>query len=195
MRRRIAIVVVALSVAAVDVPLLAQGVRADEQETQPPIAPPEPSCQTCAAAKATRDAEASAQGLAALMKQADAVLLVEIAATDTSAMPADGPMQVDATVIRTVSGTPAAGSTIHFSANAWAGPTYEPGEQRIVLLARLTNPALGQWTSLETGWMDLFFTNETADVCSAQALQTFLERLGPQPLRPRLQFQAIPVEG
>ena len=97
-------------------------------------------------------------------------------------------------MIRAVSGSPAAGSTIRFSASAWAGPNYEPGEQRIVFLTRLDDPALGQWASLEAGWIDLFFTNETVEVCSARALRGFLEQLGRQPPRPRLQFSVESME-
>ncbi|MBI2093768.1 MAG: hypothetical protein HYT88_03485 [Candidatus Omnitrophica bacterium] len=125
-----------------------------------------------------------------LVEQADAIVLVVIRSVDTSAMPVDGPMQVDAKVAKVVKGRVAQDAAIRFAASAWMGPRYQPDERRIVFLARSDAEHMAGWSSIEVGWLDLFFTEEALDVCSLDTLAGFLRSLERQPSRPRLQFRA-----
>jgi len=129
-----------------------------------------------------------------LVEQADAIVLVVIRSVDTSSMPADGPMQVDAKVAKVVTGRVAEGAVIRFAASAWMGPTYQPDERRIVFLARSDAERMARWASMEVGWWDLFFTDEAVDACSLDTLAGFLHALERQPPRPWLQFRAPTTE-
>ena len=54
-------------------------------------------------------------GLAELVRAADLVAAVTVLATDETAMPADGPMYVDATVLKVVKGNLRAKQKIRFA--------------------------------------------------------------------------------
>lgn len=129
-----------------------------------------------------------------LVEQADAIVLVEIRSTDARAMPSDGPMKVEAKIVKVLKGRLREGAMIRFDASAWMGPTYEPLERRIVFLKRSTAEGIVAWASIEVGWLDLFFTDEEMASCSLEALTGFLDSLGRQSPRPRLQFRAHPAE-
>ena len=129
-----------------------------------------------------------------LVEQADAIALVEILSTDTSAMPADGPMKAQARVVKVVKGYLSEGNAVRFDASAWMGPTYRPGERRIVFLKWFEAEGMAGWASVEVGWLDLFFTDAALASCSKKSLTAFLRALDRQPPRPRLQVQAGPLD-
>ena len=135
-------------------------------------------------------AAAADAALERLVEQADAIVCAQIRSIDTGAMPADGPMIVEATVVKSLNGPLAENAQVRFDASAWMGPTYEPGERRILFLARSDAPGMAAWASVEVGWLDLFFLDEDLPACSLDTLAAFLESLGRQPPRPRLQFRA-----
>lgn len=125
--------------------------------------------------------EPAAAQLQRLVAEADAIAAVEIASTDYSATPADGPMYAVAKVLKAVKGPMSANRSVQFGATAWVGPTYRTGERRIVFLRRL--PARhnyyqkARWGSLEAGEADLFFDEEELPRCSESSLTAFLARL------------------
>ena len=132
---------------------------------------------------------AAADGaLEQLVEQADAIVLAEIRSTDPSAMPADGPMKVQANVVKGVKGPLAEGARVRFDASAWMGPTYQPGGRRIVFLKRSDAQGMAEWASTEVGRLDLFFTDEAPATCTTESLAAFLRALGRQPPRARVQF-------
>ena len=73
---------------------------------------------------------------------------------ETSAL-ADGPMYVDAGVLKVVKGSARGTQKIRFGASAWVGPTYRSGEERIVFLNRVARGhayyAKARWSSLDAG--------------------------------------------
>ena len=132
-----------------------------------------------AALSLTSVIEAATSGLLELVQDAELIAAVKVLSTDDTAMPADGPMYVDATVLKVVKGN-LWRQKIRFGASAWVGPTYRSGEERIVFL----NPVVrghayyfnARWSSLEAGKVDVFFVNEALDNCSEASLIEFLRK-------------------
>ena len=161
--------------------------------------PASPACPPCAAKKAMVErllADPSAslaeqgEGLEALLLAAGGAVLVEILSADTRAMASDGPMQVEARVVKRVKGPNELreGATLRFEASAWIGPTYAPGEHRVVLLSPTVEPGSAPWSSLETFSVDLFYANDPTAPCSEEALAALLRSVGRASPRPRAQF-------
>ena len=140
--------------------------------------------------------EAATIGLEELVRDAELIVAVKILSTDDRAMPADGPMYVDARVVKVVKGNSWGSRKIRFGARAWVGPTYREGEERIVFLnpvaRRHAYYAKARWSSLEAGKVDVFFVNEALDDCSEASLLEFLrktEAIGQAP--PRVECRAV----
>ena len=114
-----------------------------------------------------------------LAAEADVVAIVEVMATETTAMAADGPMYVDAKVLKVLKGGLPVVPGIRFGATAWTGPTYRSGERRVVFLRRVADGDAYyrdvRWSSLEAGVAEVFFTGSPpAGDVSAVALPQLL---------------------
>ena len=122
---------------------------------------------------------AGTTGIERMAQDAELIAAVRILSIDDTAMPADGPMYVEARVLKLVKGRnrPATGR-LRFGASAWVGPSYRRGEERIVLLAAV--PAghayydRARWSSAEAGKLDLFLAREDLKDLSAASLLEFL---------------------
>ncbi len=146
-----------------------------------------------AAALAPLSLPAAPPDLSSLVPQADAIAVVEIVSTDYAATAADGPMYVEANVLRAIKGKAVAGQRVRFGASAWVGPTFKTGEHRVIFLEAL--PAghsyyrKARWASLEAGKIDLFIADEAIERCTAKALSDFLkgQKGGPPPRKAQFQ--------
>jgi hypothetical protein len=112
-------------------------------------------------------------------EQADLVAAVEILNVDYSATASDGPMVAEARLLKLVKGS--GSRTILFGASAWLGPNYQRGDRRILFLRR-TAPAdayfrNANWSSLETGKLNLFITEEAVQSLRYDSLTAFLTKL------------------
>ena len=121
----------------------------------------------------------SEDALDRLATEADVVAIVEVMATDATATEADGPMYVDAKVLKVLKGALPVVPGIRFGATAWTGPTYRSGERRVVFLRRVADGDAYyhdvRWSSLEAGVAEVFFTGSPpAGDVSAVALPQFL---------------------
>ena len=96
-------------------------------------------------------------------------------------MPADGPMYVEAQVLKLVKGNLRTRQQIRFGSSAWVGPTYRPGEERVVFLAPVPGGHAyydqARWSSVEAGKVDVFFAREDLKNCSEAALLEFLRMI------------------
>ena len=124
--------------------------------------------------------EAAATRLAELVRDAELIAAVKVLSTDETAMPADGPMYVDAEVLKVVKGSLRGRRKIRFGASAWVGPSYRSGEERIVFLNPIPRGhayyTKASWSSLEAGKVDVFFVNEAREDCSEASLLEFLKK-------------------
>ncbi len=138
-----------------------------------------PAIVVAALVSLTSVGEAATLGLAELVRDAELIAAVKVLSTDETAMPADGPMYVDAKILKVVKGPLRGARNIRFGASAWVGPTYRSGEERIVFLnpipRRHAYYAKASWSSLEAGKADVFFVNETLDECSEASLRDLLK--------------------
>jgi hypothetical protein len=112
-------------------------------------------------------------------EQADLIAAVEILNVDYSATASDGPMVAEARLLKLVKGS--GSRTIRFGASAWLGPNYQRGDRRILFLRR-TAPAdayfrNANWSSLETGKLNLFITEEAVQSLRYDSLTAFLTKL------------------
>jgi hypothetical protein len=112
-------------------------------------------------------------------EQADLIAAVEILNVDYSATASDGPMVAEARLLKLVKGS--GPRTIRFGASAWLGPNYQKGDRRILFLQR-TAPAdayfrNANWSSLETGKLNLFVTEEAVQRLRYDSLIAFLMKL------------------
>ena len=138
-----------------------------------------PAVVAAALVSLTSVSEAATIGLAELVRDAELIVAVKVLSTDETAMPADGPMYVDAKILKVVKGPLRGARNIRFGASAWVGPTYRSGEERIVFLnpipRRHAYYAKASWSSLEAGKVDVFFVHETLDDCSEASLRDLLK--------------------
>jgi len=114
-----------------------------------------------------------------LAAEADVVAIVEVVATDATATAADGPIYVDAKVLKVLKGALPVVPSIRFGATAWVGPAYQRGERRVVFLRRVADGDAyypqARWSSLEAGVAEVFFTGPPpAGDIPAAALPQFL---------------------
>ena len=72
--------------------------------------------------------------LASLIPAAEAIVVAEIADTDDSRTPSDGPLRARARVLAAVSGRLRRNQSFGFTETAWVGPSYRRGEVRILFL-------------------------------------------------------------
>ncbi len=132
--------------------------------------------------------EAAPAGFAELVRGAELIAAVKILSTDETAMLGDGPMYVEARLLKVIKGNLRAGQRIRFGASAWVGPSYRSGEERIVFLSPVPRGdayyAKASWSSLDAGKLDVFFVKETLDDFSEESLLEFLGKIeAPTPLR------------
>ena len=124
---------------------------------------------------------AGAAGVEGLAQDAELIAAVRILSVDDTAMSADGPMYVEARVLKLVKGNPRVGPQIRFGSSAWVGPTYRPGEERVVFLAPVpsghTYYDKARWSSVEAGKVDVFFAHGDLKNCSEAALIEFLRMI------------------
>lgn len=120
-------------------------------------------------------------GVEGLVEQSNLIAAVEIVSIDETAMPVDGPMYVEARILKVIKGNFRASSRIRFGASAWVGPTYRVGEERIVFLApvpaRQTYFGTAMWHSVEAGKIDVFVAPEDLEQCSETLLVAFLKMI------------------
>ncbi len=124
---------------------------------------------------------AAAPGIEALVQEARVVAAVEILSVDDALTPADGPMYVEARVLKVIKGSVRVRQQIRFGATSWVGPTYRAGEERIVFLAPVpAGPSYyskAGWSSIEAGKIDLFFDPDELKNCSETLLREFLRKI------------------
>ena len=142
--------------------------------------------------------EAAPAGLAELVRGAELIAAVKVLSTDETAMPADGPMYVEARLLKSVKGSLPVGQRIRFGASAWVGPSYRSGEERIVFLSPVPRGdayyAKASWSSLDAGKINVFFVKETLDDFSKVSLLEFLGKIEAQPPL-RLESKLAPNTG
>ena len=84
-------------------------------------------------------------------------------------------------MLKRVKGDLRATKKLRFGASAWVGPTYRPGEERLVFLAPIrTGHAYydkARWSSVEAGKVDLFFAHEDLRNCSEASLLEFVRMI------------------
>ena len=133
-------------------------------------------CQSGQCALSASDPSVFETVLPALIGEAELIAEVEIRAIDTSAMPADGPMIVDADIVALLKGA-ALGKGVHFAASAWVGPTYRPGERRLVFLKRFPDADIARrktsWMSLEAGRLDALVIGPLPERVEGTSLAAF----------------------
>lgn len=135
-------------------------------------------------------------GLERLVGEADLILMGRIILTDYTATAADGPMYGEIRLGRVIKGPKDLVGTIRFGASAWMGPSYQPGELRIVFLKRVPSGSEyfkdASWSSLDPSQINLFFP-KTAIYrrYTESALRLFLQRLARgQSTPPTVEFVA-----
>ena len=135
-------------------------------------------------------------GLERLVDEADLIVLGKIVLTDQTAAAADGPVYAEIRLSRVIKGPKDLVGTIRFGASAWMGPTYQPGEQRIVFLKRVPKDSdyftNASWSAIDPGQIDLFYP-KTAIFrrYTESSLRLFLLRLVRDPAgRTRAEFEA-----
>lgn len=121
-------------------------------------------------------------GLERLVGEADLILMGRITLTDYSATAADGPMYGEIKLGRVIKGPKDLVGTIRFGASAWMGPSYKPGELRIVFLKRVPSDSAyfkdASWSSLEPNQINLFYPkNAVYRRYTESSLRLFLQRL------------------
>ena len=72
--------------------------------------------------------------LASLISAAEVIVVAEIADTNDSRMPSDGPLTARARVLAAVSGRLRRNESFGFTETAWVGPSYRRGEVRVLFL-------------------------------------------------------------
>ena len=72
--------------------------------------------------------------LASLIPAAEVIVVAEIADTNDSRTPSDGPLTARARVLAAVSGRLRRNQSFGFTETAWVGPSYRRGEVRILFL-------------------------------------------------------------
>ena len=77
--------------------------------------------------------------LASLIPAADVIVVTEISSTDYSRTPSDGPMTARAKVLSSLKGGLRRDQSFTFTETAWVGPSYKPGEVRILFLESESN--------------------------------------------------------
>ena len=133
-------------------------------------------CQESRCALSASDPRLFEQDIPWLMSEADVIIAVDIRAIDTSSMPADGPMIVEATLLTVLKGR-WSNPVVQFAASAWMSPTYRPGERRIVFLKQYPDADIARrnvsWSSLETGRLDAYLIGVVPGPSDGVSLETF----------------------
>jgi hypothetical protein len=135
--------------------------------------------QTVGPASAPRQAT-----LASLIQDARVIVVAEISSTDYSQTPADGPMIARARVLHSLKGELRKDQSISFTEAGWVGPSYKPGEARILFL----EPASGSWRVLSNLYAKADFLIERDAIArlNLSALQAVLEKIPAPTTRPVL---------
>lgn len=128
--------------------------------------------------------DAAQEGLPAawamLFEEADLIAAVRVISVDATAAAVDGPVYVDAAMLKSLGPAEASARTVRFGASAWMGPAYQPNEQRIVFLQRIPDGHAyyhARWAALEPGRIDLFVDNEQLPRLTEASLRAFLRRV------------------
>jgi hypothetical protein len=134
------------------------------------------------ALSAKPDAKAAQQRpFQGLMAAAEAIVAVEIVSTNYTLTPADGPMVAVARVLKALKGPLTPRREVRFSETAWAGPTYQKGEYRILFLEKSAPaefPRAADWriVSRQDARTDFFIERDAVPELSLQSLNAFLSR-------------------
>jgi len=114
---------------------------------------------------------------------AEAIVAVQILDTDYTATAADGPMYAHAKVLKAVKGRLSDESKLRFGESAWCGPSYKPGEFRVLFLKRVESGdnyfRSSPWASLcsFSRGIDFFFLADKKEVLSLASLKSFLREV------------------
>ena len=113
--------------------------------------------------------------LASLIPAAEAIVVAEISSVDYSQSPADGPITAKARVLKPIKGTLGRDASFLFTETSWVGPSYKPGEVRLLFLERATN----NWRILSNLYAkaDFHVEREAIEGLNGGSLQAVLERL------------------
>ena len=114
--------------------------------------------------------------LASLIPAADAIVVVEISATDYSRTPSDGPMTARANVLSSLKGNLRKDQSFGFTETAWVGPTYKADEVRILFLE---SAGPNSWRILGNlhAKTDFFIERDAIPLLNGNSLEALLERL------------------
>lgn len=121
--------------------------------------------------------------LASLIPAADVIVAAEISSTDYSRTPADGPMTARAKVLSSLKGGLRRDQSFLFTETAWVGPSYKPGEVRILFL----EPESNSWRILSNLYAKADFLIERDAIArlNLKSLQAVLEQI-PAPATKRI---------
>lgn len=130
----------------------------------------------CAFVSVTAVAEQEKATFASLIPVAEAVVVVEILATDYSRTPADGPMVADAKVLKVMKGSLKKYQRFRFEETAWVGPNYQQGEHRVLFLERSRR---NFWRVLSNLYAksDFFIEKDALPELTLNSLRSALERV------------------
>jgi len=143
---------------------------------------PIPACRDGRCALVGPDAaqESLPAAWAMLFEEADLIAAVRVTSVDATAAAVDGPVYVDAAVLKVIGPADASARTVRFGASAWMGPAYQPNEQRIVFLQRVPDDHAyyrARWAALEPGRIDLLIDDEQLPLLTEASLRAFLRRV------------------
>jgi hypothetical protein len=113
--------------------------------------------------------------LAGLIPASDVIVAAEIADTDYSRTPSDGPMTARARVLAVVKGRLRRAQVFTFSETAWVGPSYQKGEVRILFIESAGPNA---WRILPNthSRMNFFIERDAISLLNISSLRRALER-------------------
>lgn len=128
--------------------------------------------------------------LTSLLPDSDAVVTAEVRAEPAAGARSDLPFTVEARVTSVVKGGLSPGASIFFLESRWCGPTYRPGEERLLFLKRgdpvdPTAPGDSLWSLCPvTGKLDCLLDPREAGQVTASAVESFLAVLAAARARP-----------
>jgi len=114
--------------------------------------------------------------LASLIPEAEVIVVAEIADTNYSRTPTDGPMTARARVLAAVSGRLRRDQSFGFTETAWVGPSYRRGEVRILFLE---SAGPNSWRILSNLYAkaDFFVERDAIPRVNVNSLRRALEKL------------------
>ncbi|MBF8300779.1 MAG: hypothetical protein HW394_1149 [Acidobacteria bacterium] len=115
--------------------------------------------------------------LASLIPAAEVIVAAEIADTDYSRTPSDGPMTARAKVLAVVRGRLRRDQSFGFTETAWVGPSYRQGEVRILFLE---SAGPDSWRILSNLYAkaNFFVERDAIPLLNINSLRRALERFG-----------------